>query len=129
VIFYFYVVPDLFDFAVGVDQERAAYDALVRVAHEFLHAPHSVGFDHFVVGIAEQREIQFLLNAKFGEGFLRVGAGAQNQHAYFVEVFLCVAKLGRFSRSTGGVGLGKEEEHDAPAAEIGEGEHCAFVGL
>jgi hypothetical protein len=129
VIFYFYVVPDLLDFTVGIDQESTADDALVRVTHEFLHAPRAVGFDHFVVGIAEEREIQFLLGAKFGQGFFRVGAGAQNQDADFVEVFLCVAKLGRFGRSTGGVGFGKEEEDDAPAAEIGKRERCAFVGL
>jgi hypothetical protein len=110
----------LFNFAVGADQEGAADDALVRAAHEFFHLPHSVGFDHFVIGIAQQWEVEFLFSSEFRQGFFRIGTGTQNQHACFVEAFLCVAKLGRFSGSTGSIGLGKEEEDDAPAAEISE---------
>jgi hypothetical protein len=61
-----------------------------------------------------------LLGPEFGEIFLRVGARAQDQHADFVEVLLCVTKLGRFGRSTGSVSLRKEEQHNAPAAKIRE---------
>jgi hypothetical protein len=121
VIFYFYVVPELLDFAFWTDQERAAHDALERTAHELFHAPGAVGFDHFVIGIAEQGEIEFLLGAEFGEVFFRVGAGTEDQHAAFVEGFLCVTKLGRFCRSTGSVGFREEKEDHASSAKIREG--------
>jgi hypothetical protein len=74
-----------------------------------------------MVGVTEQGKIEFLFSPEFREGFLRVGTGAQDQDADFVEVLLCVAKLGRFGRSTGSVGLREEEEHDAPAAKVREG--------
>ena len=77
-IFYLYAVPHLLDFAVGGDQEGAAHDALKGAAHEFLHAPDIVGFEHFVIGIAEQREIEFLFRPEFGEVFFLVGASAQD---------------------------------------------------
>ena len=128
-IFYFYVVPNLFDFAFRADQEGAADDTLVRAAHEFLHAPHAIGFDHFVVGIAQQGKIELLFRPEFREGFFRIGACSQNEHADFVEILLCVTKLGRFGRSTGGAGLGKEEKHNAPSAEICERQRRAFIGL
>ena len=51
-IFYLHVVPDLLDFAVGADQERAADDPLECAAHEFFAAPYTVGFKHFVFGVA-----------------------------------------------------------------------------
>jgi hypothetical protein len=129
VIFYLYVVPYLLDFAIGANQEGAADDALVRAAHEFLQAPHAVGFDHLVVRITEQGEIEFLFGPEFGESFFGVRACAQDQHADFFEVLLCVTKLGRLGRSTGGVGFRKEEHHNAPAAKIREGERRAFIGL
>jgi hypothetical protein len=119
VIFHLNVFPDLGDFAFGVDQEGAADYAFVRAAHELFHLPHAVGFDHFVIGIAEQGKIQFLFGAKLGQQFFRVGAGAQDQHTYFVEGFFCVAKLGRFGCSTGSVGFREKEEDDTAAAEIG----------
>ncbi len=95
----------------------------------FLHAPYTVGFDHFVVGVAEQREIEFLLGPEFGESFFRVGAGAQDYHARFVELFLCVTKLGRFGRSTGSIGFREEKENHGSSAEIRQGERGAFIGL
>ena len=128
-IFYFYVVPDLVDFAFGTDQEGAADDALVRATHEFLHAPHAIGFDHFVVGIAQQRKIEFLLRPELREGFFWIGARSQDEHADFVEILLCVTKLGRFGRSTGCIGFGKEEKHHAPPAEICKGQRRAFISL
>jgi hypothetical protein len=44
-------------------------------------------------------------------------------------MLLCVAKLGRFDGSTGGVGLGKEVEQHALAAKIAERDVFAIVGL
>ena len=124
-----YVVPDVLDLAVGADEKRAAHNSQERFAEEIFHAPRAVGFDHFKIGIAQQRKIQLLLFLEAGLRFYGIPAGSEDNHIQLVELLLCVAKLGRFGRSTGGVGLGKEEEHDAPAAEIGKGERCAFVGL
>jgi len=46
-----------------------------------------------------------------------------------VEVFLCVTKLGRFDGSTGGVGFGVEEEENAMALEISQGNKRVVVGF
>jgi hypothetical protein len=73
-----------------------------------------------VIGVAEQREIESLFRPEFGEVFFRVGAGAQNQYADFVEVLLCVAKLGRFGCSTGCIGFREEKEDDTSSAKIRE---------
>ena len=119
-IFYLYAVPHLLNFAVGGDQEGAAHYALKGAAHELLHAPDAVGFEHFVIGVAQQREIEFLFRPEFGEVFFQVGAGAQDQHADFVEGLLCVAKLGRFGCSTGCIGFREEKEDDTSSAKIRE---------
>jgi len=39
------VVPNAFEIAFRVDEERAADDAKERTAEEFLHAARAVGFD------------------------------------------------------------------------------------
>jgi hypothetical protein len=82
-----------------------------------------------VTGIADQREIQLLLGAKCRQSFFRIAAGADDCYAQFVEVLLCVTKLGRFGRSTGSVGFGKEEENDAPAFIGFQRKLAAFVRL
>ena len=66
VAFGFYVVPGLFDFPVCADEVGDARDALEGAAHEFFQTPGAVGEKHFVRGIAEQREIQFLFGFKVG---------------------------------------------------------------
>ena len=63
-----------------------------------------------------------------GLGFDGIGAEAKDGDAELVEIFFCVAKLGRLDRSTGGVGLGVEEEENALAGEIFQGEFAAIVG-
>ncbi len=124
--FDFYGVPDTLQLAVCADQECAAGDALERPTHEFLHAPDAVGLQHLVRRIAEQWKVEFLLYFETGEGFFRVGAGAQDRHAQFVELLFCVTKLGRFGRSTRRVGFWKEKEQHAFAAEIRQ---CQFAAL
>jgi hypothetical protein len=44
-------------------------------------------------------------------------------------LLLCVAKLGRFYGSTGGVGFGVEKEENTLAFEIREGDKRIFVGF
>jgi hypothetical protein len=61
-------------------------------------------------------------------GFDGIGAHAEDGDAELVEVFFCVAKLGRFNRSAGSVGFGIEEKEDALAGEVFERDWFAFVG-
>jgi hypothetical protein len=121
--------PDLLDFAGFADEEGAADDAHEGAAHELFFLPGTELLDGLVGGIAEQWEIEFLLGLEGGLGFDGIGAHAEDGDAELVEIFFCVAKLGRFDGSTGGVGFGVEEEEDALAGEIFEREFFAFVGL
>jgi len=121
--------PDGFDFAVFADEERAADDSHEFASHELLLLPGAVGFDGFVVGITEQGEIEFELCLEQGLRFDGVGARAEDGHFEFVELFFCVAKLGRLDDSTGGVGFGEEKEEEALALEVLEGDGFVFVGL
>jgi hypothetical protein len=121
-------VPDFLDFAVGADQKTAANDSFEQTAHEFLAAPRAVGLDHFMRGVAEQREIQFVLVTEVLQGLYRVGAGSENGDTELVELLFRVTKLGRFDRSTGSIGFRKEEEQDTTAFEILKRELLAAVG-
>jgi hypothetical protein len=121
-------VPDGFDFAVGADEETAADNSFEEAAHEFFAAPGVVGGDHFVGGVAEQREIEFVLVAEFFQRLHGVGAGSQDGDTEPVKLRFCVTKLGRLDSSARGVGFGKEEEQDAAAFEILERELFAGVG-
>jgi hypothetical protein len=121
-------IPDFLDFAVGADQKTAADDSLKQAAHEFLAAPRAVGLNHLARGIAEEREIEFVLVAEVLQGLHRVGAGSEDGDAELIELLFCVTKLGRFDRSTRGVRFGKKEEQDAAAFKILKRELFAAVG-
>jgi len=105
--------PDVFDFAVLADEERAADDAHEGAAHEMFFLPGTEFFDGFVGGVAEQRKIKILFRLERGLGFDGVCAHAEDGDAELVEFFFCVTKLGRFDRSTGGAGFGVEKEDDS----------------
>jgi hypothetical protein len=111
-------VPDFLDLAIGPYQKAAANDSLEQAAHEFLAAPGTEGFDHFVRGVAEQREIELVLVREFLQSLHRVGAGSENGDTELVELLFCVAKLGRFDRSTGSIRFREKEEENAAAFEI-----------
>ena len=111
-------VPDVFDFPVGANQESASDSAGKNTAHEFLGTPDAVGLHNFAGGIADQRKIQLLLGSEFRQRGFGIGACAQDHRVELVEVFLCVTKLGRFGGSTGSVGFGEKEQHDAAASEF-----------
>jgi len=110
--------PDVFDFAGFADEEGAADDAHEGAAHELFFLPGAELLDGLVGGVAEQWEIETLLGFERSLGFDGIGAHAEDGDAVLVEIFFCVAKLGRFDGSTGGVGLWKEKEEHALAAEI-----------
>jgi len=121
--------PDIFDFAGLADEEGAADDAHEGTAHELFFLPGAELCDGLVSGIGEQRKIEIVLGLERGLGFDGVGAHAEDGHTVLVEVFFCVTKLGRFDGSTGGVGLGVEEEEDALALEIRQGDKRVVVGF
>jgi hypothetical protein len=120
--------PDGFDFAGFADEKRAANDAHESAPHEELLLPGTEGGDGFVVGIAEQRKIQLVLGLKGSLGSYKIGAHAKDVDLPFVELLLCVTKLGRLDGSTRGVGFGIEKEEDAAALEVLEGHGGAVVG-
>ena len=70
-----------------------------------------------------------MLGLEPGLGFDGIGAHAEDGHAELVEIFFCVAKLGRFDGSTSGVGFGVEEEEDLLAGEVIQRDVFAFVGF
>jgi len=70
-----------------------------------------------------------LLGFEGGLRFDGVAAHAEDDHAQLVELFFCVTKLGRFGRSTGSVGFGKKEQHNAFAEIIRESSVVADVIL
>ena len=76
--FHSYLIPHLLDLAVRADQEGAAHDSGEAAAHEMLGAPHSIGFQHLVTGIADQRKVQLLLGAKCRQRLFGIAAGADD---------------------------------------------------
>ncbi len=121
--------PGIFYLAGFADKERAADDAHEGAAHELFLLPGAEFFDGFVIGIAEQREIQLPLFLKGGKRLDGIRAHAEDGHSELVELRFCVTKLGRFDGSTGSVGLGEEKEEDATALEIFQRDFFAFVRL
>ena len=121
-------VPDVFDFAIGADQKTAADDSLEQTAHKFFPSPRAVGFDHLVRGVTKQREIELPLVAESLQGLQSIRAGSEYGHTQLIELLFCVAKLGRFDRSTGSIRLRKKEEQDATAFEVFQRKRLATVG-
>jgi hypothetical protein len=121
--------PDVLDFAGFADEEGTADDAHEGAAHELFFLPGAELLNSFVGRVTEQGEIEFVFLFEGSESFDGIGAQAEDGDAELVEFFFCVAKLGRFYRSTGSVGFGVEEEEDALAGEVFERDFSAFVGL
>ena len=121
------IVPNVFEVAVGADKKGAANNAEKRTTEEFLHAARAVGFDRFEIGIAEEIEVELLLGFEAGLRFDGVAAHAEDDHAEFIELLFCVAKLGRFDRSAGSIGFRIEKEDYAFAEMVGEGDVVARV--
>jgi hypothetical protein len=81
-----------------------------------------------VGGIAKQRKIQFVLCPEVLQGFHGICTDPKNGNTLLGELRFCVAKLGRFDRSTWGVGLREKEQEDPLAMEGFERDFLAFVG-
>jgi hypothetical protein len=120
--------PNLFDLPFLANEERAAHDSRVGAAHELFLLPCAELSDRFMVGIAEQGEIQFLFFLEEGERFDGIGAHPEDGDAVLVKFRFCVTKLGRFNRSTRSIRLGVEEKQDALTFEVIQGDFLAVVG-
>jgi hypothetical protein len=99
------LIPDFLNIAIGPNQERTANDAHESASHKLLFLPDAERLNHFVIGVAQQWKVQFLLGFEFGLSGYGIGAGAKDGHLQLIELTACVAKLGRLNRSTGGAGL------------------------
>jgi hypothetical protein len=121
--------PDFLNFAGFADEEGAADNAHEGAAHELFSLPGSELLNGLVGRVAEQGEIEILLGLEGGLGLDGISTHAEDGDAETVEFLFCVAKLGRFDGSTGGIGLGIEEEEDALASEVFERQFFAFVGF
>jgi hypothetical protein len=121
--------PGGFDFAGFADEERAADDAHEFASHELLLLPGTVGGDGLVIGIAEQGKIEFELRFEGRLGLDGIGAHAEDGDLELIELLFCVAKLGRFDDSTGGIGFREEEKEDAATYKIFESNEFVLVGF
>ncbi len=121
--------PNFFDFAGFADEEGAADDAHEFATHELLLLPGTVGLDGFVIGIAEQREIELVFGLEPRLGSDGIRAHAEDGDLPLFELLFCVTKLGRFDGSTGSVGFREEKEQDASALEVFQRDVLAFVGF
>jgi hypothetical protein len=128
VAFGFDFVPDFLNLASGANENAAAHDSHVRSAHEFLGAPGTVGRNHPVRGVAEQKKIQFPLSSETLQQFHRVRTGANDHHAVLVKFRFCVTKLGRFDGSTRGIRFGKKEDQEALSLEASQRNFFPLIG-
>jgi hypothetical protein len=118
VAFGFYFREDVGDLALSVDDEGGAFDAHYFLPVHVLLFDHAEGVADGLVGVGEKRirKIVFLFELLlFGGG---VGGDAENNGAGLLDLLECVAEPARFYGSTGGVGLGIEEQNHVLTAKI-----------
>lgn len=106
------------DLALSVDDEGGAFDAHHLFPVHVLLFDHAEGVADCLVGIGEERigKVVFLLELLLFGG--SVGGDAENDGAGFLDLLECVAEPARFYGSTGGVGLGIEEQNHVLTAKI-----------
>jgi len=121
------LTPNRFNLPAGPDDKSAARYAHERAAHEFFHAPGTVGSDGLVIRVAQKRKIQFTLELEICQSLHGIRAHADDRGIGFLEFSLCVAKLGRFDDSTGSIRFREEKEDHALARKILERERLARV--
>lgn len=73
-------VPDVFELAIGADQECASHNSEERFAEEFLHASRAEGFDCFQIRIAEKIEVELLFGFECGLCFDGVAAHTEDDY-------------------------------------------------
>src|SRR5580658_5553238 len=118
VTFGFYVVEDLFNFAVGADHEGCPGDALYFLAVHVFLLDHAEQVRDLLVWISQQRERKAELVLKL---FLRSRSVLRNSKQHNAGPFdggVAVAKTTGFFRAARRIRLGIEIEDDSFAAKV-----------
>ena len=87
----------------------------------------AVGDADGAVGVAEEREREVVLFREAPVGLFVVEADAEDAGVLLLVLADEVPEPGTFPRSTGGVGLRVEPEHDLLAAEVAETDAVSLV--
>ena len=124
-----HVVPYLSDFAVGADPECHPDDPEKRLPEKTLHAPRAIGLDHLKFRIRKQWKIQLVLYLEFCLRFHGIGARSHDRRICILKFLDCVAKLGRFVRSTRRICLRIKIQDQVFSPKISERHHLAAVVL
>jgi hypothetical protein len=118
VSFGFHIVEDVLDLSLGTDHECGARDPLHNFAVHVFVLDYAESAADLFVRIGKQSVWQVVLVLKFLLLLGTIGRDAQHGRSRFLNLIVCVAEPARFFRSTRGVGLGKEKEHDRFAAKV-----------
>lgn len=110
-----HLVENLFDPAVGIDNERRAFDSHVFAAVHRLFHPYAERFAHLFVRVGEQREAEPLLFAESAVGSCAVGADADDAESHPFQFRLPRAQAPGLERTARSVVFGVEIEDRAAA--------------
>jgi hypothetical protein len=120
--------PDFLDGAVGADDESGAGNPHFLFAVHILLPPRTKFFSDLVVGIGEEREVQFELVTKLDMAIDIVGADAENLRTELFQLAGAIAKRTRFFRAARRI-VGRIKIQDNGAAfEISQLHLRAIVG-
>ena len=122
-----HLVPDLLDAAFGIDDEAAPGDTHVLAAVQALLDPDPVGFEQFMVGVGQQREVQRILLHELRMALFVVGADAEYRDRELPEAGKIVAEGAGLARAAGRIVLRVEVQHVALALERGAVDDVAGV--
>src|SRR6185369_40246 len=123
------LLPHLAHGSRGVDQEGRALDAHGLLAVHVLLAPGAIGFGDLVIGVGEEGEVEGVLVAELAVTRHVVGGDAEDHGVLGPYLGAAVAEGAGLLGAARGVVLGVEVENDRLAAERGEPELLAVVGL
>ena len=70
----FYLVEDVIDFAVLIENKGCPLNAHELPAIQSLLLPHTIGLEHFLAFITQQRKIEVIFFGKFFVGFNGIAA-------------------------------------------------------
>src|SRR5262245_25698729 len=117
-LFGLYLVEDLFDLSLFINQKSHAVIAHVLSAQKLLLTIGTIGFRNRLVGIRQKTEGQVVLGREFSVGSFAIERYSQDLNAAPLEFSKCIAKLTCFPGATRRVVFGIEIEHDLLAAKI-----------
>ncbi len=99
------VIKDVFDFAIGIDEETNTVNTVVGFPHEGFFAPDAKLLANLMVFIRQQREVQQLFLGETGELFRFIGADAQHFYTGFLQVVHIIAQAARLDGAARGHGF------------------------